>query len=237
MINMYRKISLFMLASLLCSSASAIGLSNMFLVANDSGSGLYTLFNNDSSNLYIKTKVQKVTLVDGEFVEEDYTRENFLSWDITVNPTKAVLRGQEAKDFSVKTLCGERCDRSKDSYYLVSFIPVEGEEDIDNPKMNFVYGFSAYYVIPATESHVELDASLSNDVVTVNNTGNTFVTAIIDRCNSLDNAKGCRTDFKVLAGRKFTYKVPALLLGEKLDIEFLNHDETVSRKVTLVDET
>lgn len=234
----FNKLGLFICSLLFSSSGFAIGLSNMFLVGNDSGNGLYTLFNNESSNLYINTSISRVYLEGGEIKEEVYSKDNFLSWDITVNPSKALLRGNEAKDFSIKTLCGERCDRSKDSYYLITFAPVEGEDTEGNrDKVNLVYGFKAYYVIPATESKVEFEASLRGNVVTVNNTGNTFITGQIDQCRELKNAKGCRAQFKVLAGRKRTFEVPEQLRSQTQSLEFFNHDETVTRKVKLTDET
>lgn len=231
-------IGLFFCTLLFSSSGFAIGLSNMFLVGNDLGSGLYTLFNNKSSNLYINTNISRVYLEGGEIKEEVYTKDNFLSWDITVNPSKALLRGNEAKDFSIKTLCGERCDRSKDSYYLISFVPVEGEVVEGNQdQVNLVYGFKAYYVIPATESKVEFTASLSDNVVTIINTGNTFITAQIDKCRELKNTQGCRVQYKVLAGRKRTFEVPEQLRSQTQILETFNHDETVTRKVKLSDET
>lgn len=140
---------------LACSQAHAFAISDMLLVSNKDGNGVFTLSNNDNREpIFVLANVSQVKIANNKLQKVPLTKANFPLWDLAVSPGKTVLKSNESKNFAIKNLCEKNCDVVVDKVYQVNFIPQpythkDTDPEKDN-KVNFLFGFSPYYIIPAT---------------------------------------------------------------------------------------
>ena len=221
---------------------SAMAISSLMLVNADDKAGILTLDNTDNITYFLKTSVSKVEIKNNQIVKTPYTRKNLDSWQIATKPSKLVIEPNMVKDIQIENICGDSCDRSLDQVFQIHIQPVsytnEGE---DQSKISMLFGFAPYYIIPASESNVEYQASYDGNNITAKNSGNTMLTLLIDQCKDNQSAQQedgkkpalCTATFTLLAGRTRVLHVPEELQQENLDVILLNHDETFKQEITL----
>jgi hypothetical protein len=227
---------------LACSQANAFAISDMLLVGNKAGNGIFTLSNNDNREpIFVLANVSQVKIANNKLQKVPLTKANFPMWDLAVSPGRTVLKSNESKNFSIKSLCEKNCDVAVDKVYQVNFIPQpytrkDAEQGKEN-KVNFLFGFSPYYIIPATVSNVKYDIDYRGGKIHVKNEGNTFLKLHIDRCNFIANKKDCRITNYALAGVDREFALPATLATESIKLLVVNHDESYRKEITLHDGT
>ncbi|MEI6858745.1 MAG: hypothetical protein V5788_02975 [Shewanella sp.] len=215
---------------------AALNLDTLFLSSNKNGNGIFTASNSTQAKEYIKVTVVKVDVQGNKLIKTPLTRDNFLEWDLVVNPAKTMLQPGESKNFAVKYLCKEDCFRETDSLYQVRFVPTAPPGDKEGTHVSIRFGMAPYYVIPATEQHVEYSLDINDDThsVTIDNTGNTFLKVEFNACNVLlmDN-KNCRAVYQILAGRSRTIDLPDSMAGKNVKVTVANHDQSIQEIFTL----
>lgn len=236
------KALLFISLILNISPLSAMAISSLMLVNADQQAGIFTLDNTDNITYFLKTSVSKVEIKNNQIIKTPYTRKNLDNWQIATKPSKLVIEPNMVKDIQIENICGDSCDRSVDQVFQIHIQPVsysnEGEEQ---SKINMLFGFSPYYIIPASESNVDYLASYDGTNITAKNSGNTMITLLIDQCKDNKSTQQsdeekpalCTATFTLLAGRTRVLHVPKELQQENLDVILLNHDETFKQEITL----
>jgi hypothetical protein len=230
----------FILMSLICNYANAFAISDMMLASDKHGNGTFVLSNNDNREpIFVLATVSQVKVENNTLKKIPLTKANFPLWDLAVSPGKTILKSNEAKTFAVKSLCEKNCDSPVDKVYQLNFIPQPYKKNTEDKasKVNFLFGFSPYYIIPATVSKVDYDVSYRAGTIHINNKGNTFLKLHVNRCEVLAEKSGCRSTNYALAGVTRDFKLPAGLVSESIKLLIVNHDESYSKEMTLHDTT
>jgi len=221
---------------------SAMSISSLMLVNADDKAGILTLDNTDNITYFLKTSVSKVEVKNNQIIKTPYTRKNLDSWQIATKPSKLVIEPNMVKDIQIENICGDSCDRSLDQVFQIHIQPVSYTNEGENQsKISMLFGFAPYYIIPASKSKVEYQASYDGTNITAKNSGNTMLTLLIDQCKDNQSTQQedgnkpalCTATFTLLAGRTRVLHVPEELQQENLDVILLNHDETFTQEITL----
>lgn len=219
--------------------ASAMAISSLMLTNPETKAGVFTLDNTDQITYFLKTSVSKVEIIDNKIIKTPYTRDNLDSWGIATKPSKLVIEPSMVKEIQVESICGERCDTDKDQVYQINIQPVsystEGEAQ---SKINMLFGFSPYYIVPAKVSKVKYLLDYKGETITATNSGNTMIDIVIDQCDKdipsdKDDRALCKANFTILAGRTRDVHVPKALQADDLDVMVLNHDESYREPIRL----
>lgn len=203
-------------------------LDSLLKAGNDDGHGSFTLTNTNDETVYVKGEVIQIKVEEGDIKKIPLTKENFLLWDLSINPSKLQLLPGEVRDVAVKYLCQKDCDRSKDSVYQIRFTPVSAPVEMDGQKVVFAFGLAPYYIVPALTSEVDYEWNYDEDahVVSVYNKGNTYLKIEFDNCNNnLRSERRCRAVFNVLSGRKLDIKLEEGLQGNNVNVTVADHDQ------------
>lgn len=233
--------------ALMSLGAQAMSISDLMLVnseAKEGKAGVLTLTNSDDITYFLKTEVSKVEVKDNEIIKTPYTRENLAQWEIVPKPSKLVVEPRMMKELMIEEVCGDRCNLDRDRIYQINIIPVSYEvEGETESKVNMLFGFAPYYVIPAKESHVRYHMDYDGKTLMVKNSGNTLINLVIDQCDTktdeelkalrADKNKRCRVTYSVIAGRERPFDIPEELRTPKLTVTVLNHDESIREENTL----
>lgn len=226
--------------SLFVFDASAMAISSLMLTNPETKAGVFTLDNTDEITYFLKTSVSKVEIVDNKIIKTPYTRDNLDSWDIATKPSKLVIEPNMVKEIQVESICGERCDTDKDQVYQINIQPVSySTEGKQQSKINMLFGFSPYYIVPAKVSKVEYLLDYKGDTITAKNSGNTMIDIVIDQCDKDgiidedDDRALCKANFTILAGRTRDVHVPEVLQANELEVMVLNHDESYREEIRL----
>lgn len=228
-----------------CSQAMSIN--SLMLVNEDAAegqNGIFKITNHEDITYFLKTEVFKVDVVDNQVVKTKYTKDNLSEWDIVPKPSKLVVEPKIVKEFMVEEVCGDRCNSDRDRVYQINIIPVSYElSNEKQSRVNMLFGFAPYYVIPATESHVKYDLEYDGKHLRANNSGNTLIRLVIDQCSTkseqelkdinADNTKRCRISYTVIAGRDRSFELPEELRTRNLDVTVLNYNESFHEEKTL----
>jgi len=233
---------LFICLTLSAAQASAMAISSLMLVNSEQQAGILTLDNTDEITYFLKTSVSKVEVKNNQIIKIPYTRNNLDEWQVATKPSKFVVEPNMVKDIQIENICGDACDRSVDQVFQINVSPVsyssEGEQQ---SKINMLFGFAPYYIIPAKESKVHYQASFDGKKITAKNSGNTMVTLVIDQCKEWaervkegeEKPALCQATFTLIAGRTRVINVPKALQKNELDVIVVNHDETFKDEITL----
>ncbi len=233
---------LFICLTLSATQVSAMAISSLMLVNSEQQSGILTLDNTDQITYFLKTSVAKVEVKNNLIIKTPYTRNNLDEWQIATKPSKFVVEPNMVKDVQIENICGEQCDRSVDQVFQIHIEPVSYTNEGENQsKINMLFGFAPYYIIPAKESNVDYQASFDGTKITAKNSGNTMVTLLVDQCkewgervkNGEDKPALCQASFTLLAGRTRVLNLPKELQKNELDVIVVNHDETFKDEITL----
>lgn len=230
-----------MILSILSFNSFSMSISTLMEInseAREGKAGVFTLTNTDDITYFLKANVSKIEVKDNQIVKTPYTRENLTSWEIVPKPSKLVVEPKIIKELMIEEVCGERCPSDHDRIYQIDIMPVSYEISgkIDS-KVNMLFGFAPYYIIPAKESHLNYQMEYDGEKLRVNNSSNTLINLVIDQCKEKtpeelkqlqeDKNKRCRIDYTVIAGRNRQFDIPAELRKAALDIVVLNHDESI----------
>ncbi|MCG9702266.1 hypothetical protein L1D19_19515 [Vibrio natriegens] len=232
---------------LLSLGVQAMSISDLMLVnseAKEGKAGVFTLTNSDDITYFLKTTVSKVEVKDNQIIKTPYTRDNLEQWEIVPKPSKLVVEPRMMKELMIEEVCGERCRSDYDRIYQINIIPVSYEvEGETESKVNMLFGFAPYYVIPAKESHVRYRLDYDGEKLNVKNSGNTLINLVIDQCSTktdeelkalhADKNKRCRVTYSVIAGRERQFVIPEELRADQLTVVVLNHDESFREENTL----
>ncbi|HBC3459962.1 hypothetical protein ACEV8A_14120 [Vibrio parahaemolyticus] len=245
--KMKLKLMTAMSALLASVSTQAMSINDLMLVnseALEGKAGIFTLSNTDDITYFLKTSVSKVEVRNNQIIKTPYTRDNLQQWDIALKPSKLVVEPRMIKELMVEEICGSRCGDDRDRVYQINIEPVAYElENEKQSKVNMMFGFAPYYVIPAKTSRVEYQLDYDGKNLRVNNTGNTIINLIIDQCQGKtteelkalqeDKYKRCRITYSVIAGRDRQLLLPPELRQSNIDVVILNHDGTVREEHTV----
>ncbi|PSW16845.1 hypothetical protein C9I98_20025 [Photobacterium sanctipauli] len=106
------------------SAAPTFQLDTLFQTSNENGNGIFTLTNTNNKSIFVQGEVLQIKTEKGEIKKVPLNRDNFMIWDLAVNPSKLRLLPGEVRDVAVKYLCQSNCDRSSDLVYQIRFSPV-----------------------------------------------------------------------------------------------------------------
>ncbi|HBB9961232.1 TPA: hypothetical protein JG851_004333 [Vibrio parahaemolyticus] len=212
--------------------------------ASEGKAGVFTLTNTDDITYFLKTSVSKIEVKDNKVIKIPYTKDNLTEWDIVPKPSKLVVEPKIIKELMIEEVCGDRCSNERDRIYQINIAPVAYEtKNEDQSKVNMLFGFAPYYIIPAKISRVSYQLEYDGTHLRVNNTGNTLVKLVIDQCSGKsteelkqlkeDKNKRCRISYTVIAGRDRQLELPPELRLPALDVVVLNHDETIREENTV----
>ncbi|EHH1078767.1 hypothetical protein J7I01_004461 [Vibrio parahaemolyticus] len=232
---------------LLSFCAQAMSISDLMLVnseAEEGKAGVFTLTNSDGITYFLKTSVSKVEVKDNKVIKTPYTRDNLDEWEIVPKPSKLVVEPRMMKELMIEEVCGDRCRSDYDRIYQIHIIPVSYEVEGEmQSKVNMLFGFAPYYVIPASKSHVHYNLDYDGKILNVKNSGNTLINLVIDQCDTktdeelktlhADKNKRCRVTYSVIAGRERQFEIPEELQAKQLSVVVLNHDESFREENTL----
>ncbi|MGF1683980.1 hypothetical protein [Photobacterium minamisatsumaniensis] len=216
-------------------AAPTFQLDTLFQTSNENGHGVFTLSNTNRETIYVKGEVLQIQIEEGGINKIPLTRDNFMIWDLAVNPSKLRLLPGEVRDVAVKYLCSSNCNRSEDLVYQIRFSPVSAPEKIEGQEVAIAFGMAPYYVIPAAEQNVsyEWDYEEASQTVKVSNTGNTYLKVEFDNCNEFSARKSCRAVYHVLSGRYLEFKLPEGLQGSNVQVTVANHNQRYEDEFTL----
>ncbi|EHK2924754.1 hypothetical protein J7Y46_004643 [Vibrio parahaemolyticus] len=232
---------------LLTFGAQAMSINDLMLInseAKEGKAGVFTLTNTDDITYFLKTSVSKVEVKDNKIIKTPYDRDNLEQWDIVPKPSKLVVEPRMMKELMIEEVCGDRCRSDYDRVYQINIIPVsyEVEGDTQN-KVNMLFGFAPYYIIPAQKSRVRYHLDYDGKMLNVKNSGNTLINLVIDQCDTktdeelkalhADKNKRCRVTYSVIAGRERQFEIPEELQAKQLTVVVLNHDESFREENTL----
>ncbi|MBW8182325.1 hypothetical protein [Shewanella nanhaiensis] len=228
---------LFICLSLSVFDAQSMAISSLMLTNADSKAGVFTLDNTDEITYFLKTSVSKVEIVDNEIIKTPYTRANLDAWGIATKPSKLVIEPNMVKEIQVESICGDKCVTDRDQVYQINIQPVSySTEGKEQSKINMLFGFSPYYIVPAKQSQVEYLLEYQGETITAKNSGNTMIDIVIDQCRESTQAQDkalCKANFTILAGRTRDIHVPNDLQRSELEVVVLNHDESFKEAITL----
>lgn len=210
---------------------------SLFKSSNERGHGVFTVSNQGREPLYLTGEVLRIETQDGELKKVPLTRDNFPLWDLSLNPTKAVLQAGEVRDFSVKYLCEAECDRSQDLVYQIRFFPSVEQQSSEGQQVSFLFGMAPYYVIPALNQKVDYKWNYQKEerVIRVTNTGNTFLKIELSQCSLQGVRKNsqCRAVYHVLSGRNKVISLPAFFEDAPITVKVANHDQSIEKTFIL----
>ncbi|MGF1873324.1 hypothetical protein [Photobacterium indicum] len=222
--------------------ASAMSISSLMLVNSDhqkGKAGIFTLTNSDDITYFLQTTVSKIDIKNNQIIKTPYNRSNLAEWDIVTKPSKVVIEPKMIKELMVEEVCGQQCSSARDRVYQIDITPVsyETKGGSKQNKVNMLFGFAPYYIVPAKESNVQYSLGFDGRTLNVSNSGNTLIKMVINQCEGKtaaeldalkkDKTKRCRINYTVLAGRDRDLELPPELRRSRLDIVVLNHDETI----------
>ncbi|MCG6461985.1 hypothetical protein K6U44_16355 [Vibrio parahaemolyticus] len=224
-----------------------MSVSSLMLVnseASEGKAGVFTLTNTDEITYFLKTSVSKIEVKNNEVIKIPYTKDNLNEWDIVPKPSKLVVEPKIIKELMIEEVCGDRCSNDYDRIYQINIAPVAYETENENQsKVNMLFGFAPYYIIPAKVSRVSYKLEYDGARLRVNNSGNTLIKLVIDQCSGKsaeelkelkgDKNKRCRISYTVIAGRDRQLELPPELRLPTLDVVVLNHDETIREENTV----
>ncbi|EGQ8057181.1 hypothetical protein HPX47_004639 [Vibrio alginolyticus] len=230
---------LFFVLQLFTLKAFAITSDTLFLSSNEKGSGVFNIYNNNSDRVFINTEMVKVDVKDGKIEKTDLDKSNVLSWGIAVEPGKFILNPNEVINVGVKALCQQdSCKKDYDDIYQIRFMPAEvHEDDADSQqRVNIKFSVAPFFVIPASPQRVDYqyDYDEEKQVMTFENTGNTFLKIQVNNCTKFDkNKRTCQAMYFSLAGTKKRIALPDSLISEHTIIKVANHDQSVQKQINL----
>ncbi|EHK2889302.1 pilus assembly protein [Vibrio parahaemolyticus] len=238
---MYIRTSLFRIISfILCMSLShnvfAIALNSTFVVADEDGSGLVEIANNDGKAMFIRLELSKVTYSeDGKKIITPLNKDNMNDWDLNVSPPQLIMKDGEFKSIKFSYFCNDaekECSRDKDQVYLIKILP-EPYSESNKSVVALAFGYNIYYMIPAKD--VKLDYSIKrvgkNKFEFVNNS-NTFLNAVINVCTK-EFREDCIYEHRLLAHTKHEFVIPQVLeRSEKIDAVIINANQTIKEFIS-----
>lgn len=208
----------------------AFSVDKMMIMSDKNGNGIITLKNDDSHSIFIQSKIQEVTIPNGQdIIRTDYIRDNLRDWKVSLTHPKLVLKPGEEKDVGIRSLCrNTSCDNAKDLMFMLQFTPAV--YSYDNKKKSGIeinYGFSPLYIIPTNLPVYAYDISNDGGTLRVNNRGNTMLNIFVDACNS-GNPVNCKQKFIVLAGRDRVFELNKTLQSPYLKVTISSYDNGYS---------
>ncbi|HHC7130289.1 TPA: hypothetical protein ACN37W_004105 [Vibrio parahaemolyticus] len=219
--------------------AFAITTDTLFLSSNEKGNGIFNIYNNDNSRLYINTEMVKVDVENGKLKKTDLDKSNVLSWGISVEPGKFILNPNEVINVGVKSLCLEdSCKKDYDDIYQIRFMPAETDDNAGEEKqrVNIRFSVAPFFVIPASPQRVDYNYGYDKEkkMITFENTGNTFLKIQVDNCTKADaNKNACRSVYFSLAGTTKHISLPDHLISEHTIVKVANHDQSIQKQINL----
>lgn len=214
------------------SATPGFNVDTLFKASDIDGNGYFTVSNHSGETLYLDSEILKVEVVEHELTKTLFDKDNFMLWDLSVSPTKAVLQPYESKEFSIKYLCERNCDRKKDLIYQVRFFPANDVENADAQVVSFVFSMAPYYVIPSKDQKVDYtwNYNKAKRVIDIENTGNTFIKVELNQCDSqVDKEKQCSFIYYVLSDRIKSIKLPEHFIANQVQVKVANHDQSIQK--------
>lgn len=232
---MILKSFLFFLFLFVSAQSNALGIDKMILISGMEQDGDYYNVSNESDQpVFVKSEVSEINYVNGKPVETGYTKENLATWKITLNPSIFILEPGESRKVSVEKISNPR-QIDRDEVYAVSFLP-QSQGPLRTKytnEMTMQIGFKSYFFIPASKSNVKYSINLDKKSgrLSINNTGNTFVIAEVNKCQTTggDKSKECFASFFVPAGRMKHFDIPVSLRTGKIKIQVSNFNKTFTK--------
>ena len=212
-------------------TAQALSIDSMVLISGQHPDGdAFTLTNNSQEPVFVRTELARLDIRNNQSYETPLNRDNLAQWTMTLDPALFILDPGESRRVNLRPLT-ETASRLHDEVYAISFVPQAHKTDIsDADTMNLQVGFRAFYVVPAgrAEMKYQLDYDRRSGQLTLDNSGNTALFAVLDQCgNGVRNEpeKPCSMSFMAVAGRVKEFAVPEWLRGNKMVFEVQNHDK------------
>ena len=231
--NKFKKITL-TLGMLVANNANALMLDTMLLIGDKYGNGVFSLTNNTGMTEYVESSIIEVTVDnEGNLERKDYTKENFIDWNITLTHPKLILEKERTKQVGVRSLCGSMCTFKDDQYYLINFSPSpynDSSEQTSAVSVNF--GYRPLFVIPAELSEIKFDIKYENNKLKIKNDSNTFLRFYIDHC-SKEIKDNCESTIISLSGRERSYSLPENIDVNNMKFTVVNHDESYKEEVVV----
>ncbi len=209
-------------------------LDTMLLIGDKYGNGVFSLTNNTGMTEYVESSIIELNVDDkGKIERKNYTKENFIDWNITLTHPKLILEQERTKQVGVRSLCGSMCTFKKDQYYLIDFAPSPYNEDSEQTSAVSVnFGYRPLFVIPAEVSDIKFDVTYEKNELKIKNNSNTFLRFYIDHC-SKDLKENCESTIISLSGRERSYTLPENIDVNNMKFTVVNHDESYKEKITV----
>lgn len=191
--------------------ASAIEINSMFLLADNNGSGTFSIRNTQNKRIFMNVGMSELNIVDGEIVKTPYDRSNIQDWKIDVHPAKTIIDVSHEKDFKVSLKCGSDCSTDQDQLFQLAFVPTPYFEEGVQPMqvVQMAIGFGALFLHAGKDKPISYQADYSDGKVTIENTGESYLKARLTNCSaSTPTTNECTKVVNVMAGRKLTVELP-----------------------------
>ncbi|MGX9459341.1 hypothetical protein ACWU37_20650 [Photobacterium damselae subsp. damselae] len=190
-------------------------------------SAYISIVNTSKFDAYLMTNMNEVKIINNKLVKKALTINNMGEWKLFVSPPKMILRGNEEKKLKIKYDCSSNnCNISHDIIYQIPITPVPYNDEDGASSVAMAFGFAPYFIIPATEQNVDYDYKISNGYLEINNTGNTYINAVISTCEKVQK-NDCIYEYKVLSGRAMKFKLPKEMIAKQRALmTVVNYDQT-----------
>jgi hypothetical protein len=223
------------LALLFSHPVFSMNLDQMLVVADSDGNGAFVMANNKEQSYFIESGVSELfTREDGSLYRVEYDQSNVEQWEVAVSNPKMVVESGRTRSIAVKAICGDQCDLSEDKTFEVALVPKpyvpEGEES--NQTVTVFIGYSAVFIIPASQPTFDVEVTPLDDMVTIHNRSNTMVKVAIDNCQGEKSAR-CRGTYILVKGRAKTLPLPPQAVGKDLNVTIYDHSERHQKIMTV----
>lgn len=209
---------------------------SLLKIGNESGHGIFTVTNPTQHELFLSAQVEKVEVVDGKITKTALTRDNFPMWDLAINPSKVRMLPGEVKDFAVRYLCTESCPREEDLVYQIRFKPAIVNE-MEGQSVDILFGMAPYYIVPTSSPNIDFELNFDEEaqVMSVHNTGNTYLKVEVDNCQKFEDkgTQSCRAMYSLLAGRSNEFKLSDRLISDNTEVRVYNYDQSYEKLLSL----
>ncbi|UKA11862.1 hypothetical protein [Photobacterium damselae] len=188
-------------------SSPAIAIDSLVKFADKNNSAYISIINSGKTDAYISTKMAEIKVENNKLVKKLLNVKNMSNWKLFLNPSKLIIRAGEEKKIKVSYKCGSKCNITKDLVYQIPITPVPYNDEKGVSSVSMAFGFSPYFIIPATKSQVDYDYTIKNNRLNITNKGNTYINAVISVCQK-EQKNDCIYEYKVLSGRNMDFKLP-----------------------------
>ncbi|HIF9293507.1 TPA: hypothetical protein ACX6Q7_001407 [Photobacterium damselae] len=190
-----------------------IAIDSLVKFADKNHTAYISVINSGKSDAYLIANMNKIEIKDNKLIKNKLSIKNMKDWKLFLSPTKMILRAGEEKKIKVSYNCKDNCKIDKDVIYQIPITPVPYTDKEGASSVSMAFGFSPYFIVPASKSLVDYKYDIKDGMLDIENKGNTYINAVISTCAKVQK-NNCIYEYKILSGRKMKFKLPKDMISK-----------------------